>query len=338
MRRQMRMGVFTGFAVFFAALFFSAVSAQAHSTGAGHTHEAVRVVSTTGIINDLVVNIGGSRVSAEALMGSGVDPHLYRATAGDIRTLARAEVIFHHGLHLEGKISEVLEGMNRRGVRTFAVTRDIPRGMLISAGGVYDPHVWFDPSLWAYAARAVASALSEIDPTGAETYRENARAYTERLKELDRYATEMSQTVPSSGRILITSHDAFGYFGRAYGFKVNALQGVSTVSEAAISDVRRTVGMIVRHRIPAIFTETSVSPRYMEAVKEAVESSGMSVEMGTKLYSDALGSAGTRQETFHGMFKHNVDAICISLSRGAAIEVSKLFSGLRPAAAPERNF
>lgn len=299
----------------------AAAPAYGHETGFPHTHGGgitaggLTVVSTTGIVNDIVANVGGGRVKAKSLMGPGVDPHLYRATAGDIKTLASADIIFYHGLHLEGKIADVLEGMNRRGKNTVAVTRDIPREMLISTGGSsYDPHVWFDPRLWEIAVRTVAGALAGADPEGANYYSENARSYIKSLAALDDYAREMAETVPLGMRVIITSHDAFGYFGRAYGFKVAALQGVSTVSEAAISDMRRVVNLIVTNRLPAVFTETSVSGRYINAVIAAAKNAGVSVGIGGKLYSDAPGAAGSGRGSLAGMFRHNVDVICSALS------------------------
>ena len=299
----------------FVLFLFTASPALCHETGLPHTHGGIKVVSTTGIVNDIVVNVGGVRVRAKSLMGPGVDPHLYRATAGDIGTLASADIIFYHGLHLEGKISDVLEGMRSRGKNTVAVTRGIPGDMLIpSVGKSYDPHVWFDPRLWKFAVETVAEALAGADPEGAGYYTENARAYIASLAELDDYARAMAGQVPPEKRIIITSHDAFGYFGRAYGFKVAALQGVSTVSEAAISDVRRITGLIVENRLPAIFTETSVSERYIRSVREAAKRAGAPVGIGGKLYSDALGSRGSGHETLGGMFIHNVDVICSSLS------------------------
>ncbi len=297
---------------------------HAQNTARAHSHGGIKAVSTTGIINDIVAKVGGDKVEARSLMGPGVDPHLYKATAGDIRTLAKADVIFYHGLHLEGKISDVLGSMKLRGVNTVAVTRDIPESELISTGkkASYDPHVWFDPKLWSFAVRTVARTLSEMDPENARFYGENAGAYMSELERLDAYSKTMSAAVPADKKILITSHDAFGYFGRAYEFKVTALQGVSTVSEAAISDVRDAVETITENRIPAIFTESSVSPRYIRAVKEAAEASGMAVKIGGKLYSDALGNKKSLQGTFFGMFKHNVDVICLSLSGGDAGKVA----------------
>ena len=311
----------------FVLFLFAAAPALCHETGSYHTHGDIRVVSTTGIVNDIVVSVGGGRVSAKSLMGPGVDPHLYRATAGDIRTLASADIIFYHGLHLEGKISDVLEGMGSRGKNTVAVTRDIPREMLIPSGGTsYDPHVWFEPRLWKFAVVTVADALAGIDPEGADYYAENARAYIASLGKIDGYARAMVEQVPPDKRVIVTSHDAFGYFGRAYGFKVAALQGVSTVSEAAISDVRRIVGLIVESRLPAIFTETSVSERYIKSVREAAKSAGVPVGIGGKLYSDALGAKGSGHETLGGMFRHNVDVICSSLTgrkvAGAGVKVT----------------
>jgi len=291
-----------------------------------HLSGRINVVSTTGITNDIVSNVGGNMVAAKSLMGPGVDPHLYKATAGDIRTLAEADVIFHHGLHLEGKISDILESMKSRGINTVAVTRDIPESKLIPIGKTanYDPHVWLDPELWGFAVQAVSRTLSGLDPANAPFYRKNARAYMSALRELDNYAKKMFSKIAEDKKILVTSHDAFGYFGKAYGFKVTALQSVSTASEAGISDVRKVVEVITANRLPAIFTESSVSPRYIRAVKKAVESSGMSVAIGGELFSDALGSRESRQGTFYGMFKHNVDVIFLSLSGSSARELAAI--------------
>ncbi len=316
----------------FSGLFFGLLlllsprPADAREVHDGSWHGKIKVVSTTGIINDMVVNIGGDKVAAKSLMGPGVDPHLYKATAGDIRIFAQSNVIFYHGLHLEGKISDVLENMKSRGVHTVAVAGGIPKSMLIATGSSesYDPHVWFDPKLWSFAARSVAQTLSELDPANAPFYGKNLRAYLSALGKLDTYAKEMSSRVAEDRKILVTSHDAFGYFGRAYGFKVVALQGLSTVSEASISDVRHAVRVIMENRLPAVFTESSVSPRYIEAVKEAVESSGMSLRIGGKLYSDALGNKNSPQGTFRGMFRHNVEAICFSLSEASEREIAAI--------------
>ncbi len=313
------------FLIFLAViLFFNPAFSSAHEASFRHWHVPINVVSTTGIINDIVKSVGGDKISAKSLMGPGVDPHVYRATAGDMGTLASADLIFHHGLHLEGKISDVISGMKSRDIQTVAVTDDIPRPMLIPVGGDgnYDPHVWFDPALWTYAVRAVEQSLSEIDPVNADYYRKNARAYIAELSELDEYARIMSSGIPEEGKFLVTSHDAFLYFGKAYGFKVRALQGVSTVSEASISDVDRVVELIVRKKIPAIFTESSVSPRYIKSVKEAVEASGESVRIGGELYSDALGSEESGHGNFPGMFKHNVEVIFLSLSNGDERELA----------------
>ena len=298
-------------------LFVSALAAApalCHETGFPHTHGNIKAVSTTGIVNDIVAHVGGERVRAKSLMGPGVDPHLYRATAGDIRTLVSADIIFYHGLHLEGKISDVLEGMRFRGKNTVAVTRGIPEEMLISSGISRDPHVWFEPELWKFAVMTVRDALASADPEGAGYYAENARAYINSLREIDRYARAMTERIPPERRIIVTSHDAFAYFGRAYGFKVAALQGVSTVSEAAISDVRRVAGLIVENRLPAIFTETSVSGRYINSVRAAAKNAGVPVGIGGKLYSDALGAKGSGHDTLATMFKHNVDVVVSSLA------------------------
>ena len=276
----------------------------------------IRAVATTGMIADLLGEIGGGRVQVTALMGPGVDPHLYKASEGDVIRMASADVIFYNGLHLEGKMAEVFERMGKR-VRTVAVTDGIPRDRLLSPPefqGAYDPHVWFDVSLWREAAAHAARALVEMDPAHGESYRANAGAYLDRLSELDGYVRKQAARVPPRQRVLITAHDAFNYFGRAYGFEVRGLQGISTVAEAGTADIQALVRMILENRIPAVFIETSVPVRYIEALQEAVEAGGFRLRIGGSLYSDALGNPGTPEGTYIGMVRHNVDTIAAALA------------------------
>jgi manganese/zinc/iron transport system substrate-binding protein len=278
--------------------------------------ETVKVVATIGMITDAVERVGGDRVEVEGLMGPGVDPHLYKASEGDVRRLERAHIVFYGGLHLEAKMAEVLERVGGER-RTQAVTGPIPRGRLLAPpefAGAYDPHVWFDVSLWMLAVEQIRDTLVEADPPHAGLYRRNAAAYLEELEELDRYVARRAATVPAERRVLITAHDAFNYFGRAYGFQVRGLQGISTASEAGAGDVKGLARFIAERRIPAIFVESSVSPRTIEAVREAVRARGFDVAIGGSLFSDAMGDAGTPEGTYVGMVRHNVDTIVDGLS------------------------
>ena len=239
----------------------------------------VKVVATTNIVADLVRSIGGPRVEIEALMGPGIDPHLYKASAGDVRRMSSAEAIFYSGIHLEGKMSEVLEKMGERGVRTVAVAECVPEEDLISSAGfsgLHDPHVWFDVGLWSQTVDCVAETLAVLEPDRAGEYRQRARDYADELIALDVWIQERVQVLAPDQRILVTAHDAFGYFGRAYGFEVRGLLGVSTASEAGTSDVQALAEFIVEHEVAAIFVETSVPPRYVQALQEAVRGKGIS--------------------------------------------------------------
>jgi manganese/zinc/iron transport system substrate-binding protein len=267
------------------------------------------------MITDIVQNIGGERVSVSGLMGAGVDPHLYKASAGDVRRMAQADVIFYGGLHLEAAMATVLErvGDTRK---TVAVTGGIDRALLLAPpqfAGAYDPHVWFDVTMWMRAAETVRDTLVEMDPGSAEPYRRNADAYLARLKELDQYVRDQAARVPAGQRVLITAHDAFNYFGRAYGFEVRGLQGISTAAEASTADLQALADFIAARRIPALFVETSVSQRNLEAVQAAVQARGFNVRIGGELFSDAMGSPGTPEGTYAGMVRHNIDTIVTAL-------------------------
>lgn len=274
------------------------------------------VVATTTIVADLVRQVGGDEVAVEALMGSGVDPHLYKASAGDVRRMSSAEVIVYTGLHLEGKMAELFEQMAGRGVATHAVTSCVAEEELLAASGfsgVHDPHVWFDVRLWMSAAECVRDELVARRPAAAATIQARAEAYLTELEALDAWVRERLATVPEERRVLVTAHDAFAYFGRAYGFTVKGLLGVSTASEAGTSDVQELAAFIAERGIPAVFVETSVSPRFVQALQEAVEGRGGSVTIGGSLYSDALGDPGSEAETYVGTVRANVDTIVRAL-------------------------
>jgi manganese/zinc/iron transport system substrate-binding protein len=286
--------------------------------GAAGTEDGrLRVVATIGMIADLAERIGGERVRVDGLMGPGVDPHLYKASAGDVRALARAELILYNGLHLEAAMSEVLEEMGDR-VHTVAVTERIPVSRLLAPpefAGAYDPHVWFDAGLWLLAAERIADALVAADSANALAYRTAEAGLLAELRVLDAWVRERVAELPADRRVLVTAHDAFNYFGRAYGFQVRGLQGISTTSEAGTGDVQQLADEIAQRRIPAIFVETSVPLRTIEALRAAVRSRGFDVRIGGSLYSDAMGDAGTVEGTYAGMVRHNVETIVGALGR-----------------------
>lgn len=285
---------------------------------ADFSNRPIKIVATTSMITDLVETIGGDRVDVAGLMGPGVDPHLYKASEGDVLRMAGADVVVYNGLHLEGKMTEVFEQMEKRGIPTIAVAEDaIPdslRLMSLTYAGNFDPHVWFDVTLWQRVAKHVHEILSEMDPPHADTYKANAAAYISEMDELHAYVREKAAAVPEGQRVLITSHDAFGYFGRAYNFEVEALQGLSTASEAGTADVQALADFVATRQIPAMFVESSVSPRGIEAVKAAVEARDFNVVIGGYLYSDALGAPGTPEGSYIGTVRYNIDTIVAGLT------------------------
>ena len=274
----------------------------------------VDVVTTTGMVADAAERVGGERVSVRSLMGPGIDPHLYKASEGDLRRLEGADLILYNGLHLEAKMADVLEEIGESGRVTRAVAEAIPASRLHHVSETQaDPHVWFDVELWKHAVLAVRDTLVEVDPGHADVYEANAAEYAAELDELDAWVVRQSERVPAERRVLITAHDAFGYFGSAYGFDVRGLQGISTVSEAGTRDVAELADFIVERRIPVVFVESSVSPRTIQAVQAAVRAQGFDVDIGESLFSDAMGDAGTPEGTYPGMVRHNVRAIVSGL-------------------------
>jgi manganese/zinc/iron transport system substrate-binding protein len=277
--------------------------------------EEIRVVTTVGMLTDVVEQVGGDRVRVEGLMGPGVDPHLYKASEGDVRRLERADAIFFVGLHLEAKMADVLERIGDRRL-SRACGAGIPESRLrrpAAFDGQFDPHVWFDVALWRGCVEEVRDRLAEADPAHAATYRANAERYLAELTALDAEVRRTTATVPRERRVIVTAHDAFGYFGRAYGFEVVGLQGISTAAEAGARDVDELAAFIATRRIPAIFVESSVAPRTIEAVRAAVRARGFDVQIGGALYADAMGSAGTPEGTYVGMVRHNVRTIVSAL-------------------------
>lgn len=275
----------------------------------------VNAVATTGMIADAVRAVGGDRVRVVGLMGPGVDPHLYKASQGDVRHLASADVIFYNGLSLEGRMSDILVRMAGQ-KPTFAVTEYVPEELLMEPdqfAGQYDPHIWFDVSLWKTAVERIRDGLIEVDPSHSELYRENASAYLNELDQLDSYVRERLAEISPENRVLVTAHDAFGYFGHAYDIEVIGLQGISTDTEVGLRDIQDLVTLLSERKIKAVFVESSVPRRSLEAVVQGAASRGHAVIIGGELYSDALGDEGTPAGTYVGMVRHNVDTIVSSL-------------------------
>jgi manganese/zinc/iron transport system substrate-binding protein len=283
--------------------------------------EPIVVTTTTGMIADLAQNIGGDRVVATALMGPGVDPHLYKPSAGDIRALEDADIIFYNGLELEGRMTDILVKIARSGTPTVPVAENISPDLLREPpefAGKYDPHIWFDVTLWQMAAQRVKDELAAFDPGSEATYQANLDAYLAALNELHEYVQSELQRIPEDQRVLITAHDAFGYFGDQYGVDVRGLQGMSTATEATAGDIQELAEFIAERQIPAIFVESSVPPATIEAVQAAVQDRGFNVVIGGQLFSDAMGAAGTPEGTYLGMVRHNVDTIVGALAGDAA--------------------
>ncbi len=276
----------------------------------------LRVTATTTMVTDLVKQVGGDRVEAQGLMGAGVDPHLYKASAGDVTKLQGTEVIFYSGLMLEGKMEEVFEKMAKSGKRVFAVTDSIPKDKLQHPpgfGGHPDPHVWFEVPMWAQCVDTVVKGLSDARPADKDYFTQRGDAAKKAMADLHQWALQRAEELPKEKRILVTSHDAFSYFGRAYGFQVVALQGISTVTEAGGADMAKLVDFIKQHRLKAIFIESSVPPT---TIKRISEDAG--VKIGGELFSDAMGTPGQMEHgydlgTYEGMIKHNLDTIVNAL-------------------------
>ena len=281
-----------------------------------HENKKLKVVATTTMITDLVKKIAGDRVELKGLMRAGVDPHLYKATEGDMNLFLNADLVFYNGLHLEGKLVELFEKMSKRGSNLFAISDGIDKSMLISSSDFannYDPHIWFDIGIWKKAAEYVAKKLADVDNSNKDYYFSNLKTY---LKELDSAENVIKQKVnelPKEQRILITAHDAFNYFGRAYGFEVKGLQGISTLSEASVFDVQNLANFIIEKNIKAVFVETSVPMKNIEALRQAVKSKGQEIKIGGEIFSDSLGNTDRPEGTYIGMMIHNVNTIVNSL-------------------------
>ena len=297
---------------------FAAFGVLSVAPRAGAQDDPIKVVATIGMIGDAVRNIGGDRVEVTTLMGPGLDPHLYKPTAGDARDFEKADIIFYGGLQLEGRMTEVFEKVSRMKT-VIAVTESIPEDLLheVSDSSHPDPHVWFDVTLWMTVVSTIGRELANFSPEDAEYFQANTDAYLAQLADLDQWIRSEVARVPEGQRVLITAHDAFGYFGSQYGFEVHGIQGISTASEASASSIQDLADLIAERQIRALFVESSVPPATIEAVQAAVESRGWEVAVGAHLFSDAMGEDGTFEGTYIGMVTWNVNAIVSALAGDA---------------------
>ncbi|MDQ0115321.1 metal ABC transporter solute-binding protein, Zn/Mn family [Paenibacillus harenae] len=297
------------------ALAVSACGGTSANQG-GDSDGKLKVTSTIGMINDVVKQVGGDHVDAAALMGSGIDPHLYKASQGDVKKLDDADIIFYNGLHLEGKMAEMFEQLEKR-KPTVAVSSYLKEEQLhadpAQGSGSHDPHIWFNVKLWMSATEVIRDTLAEKDPANAADYKQRAADYLKELEKLDAYAKEQISLIPEDKRILVTAHDAFGYFGEAYGLTVTGLQGMNTMSEYGSKDVSKLRDYLVENKIKAVFIESSVPKKSIESVIEGARQLGHEVKIGGELYSDAMGDEGSEEGTYIGMVKHNVDTIVSAL-------------------------
>jgi len=276
---------------------------------------ALDVVATTGMIADTARRIGGDLVNVQALMGPGVDPHAYRQTRTDIVAMAKADLVLWNGLYLEAQMEDVLGDISRR-TEVTAVVEVVAKDDLISHDDYadrFDPHVWMDPKLWREVAIGVQRALTKAAPAHADIFAVNAKEFLFELDALLEFSAQALSSVPENARVLITAHDAFNYFGRAYGFEVIGIQGISTESEAGLNRMTELVNLLVDRRISAVFVESSVSDRSVRALIEGAAAQGWKVSVGGQLYSDAMGPAGTYEGTYIGMIDHNVTTIASGL-------------------------
>lgn len=296
------------------------------------------VVTTTTIVADLVRQVAGDRVEVESLMGAGIDPHSYRPTPRDADRLARADLIVASGLHLEGKLAELLERISRRKPVVFAAEAVDASARLEAAAGIPDPHVWFDLSLWAAGIDPTVAALAELVPEDADAFVAAGKRYRAALLAAHDETLARVAEIPEEQRVLITAHDAFRYFGRAYGIEVIGVQGVSTESEAGLADINRLVDLLVERKIPAVFVETSVPDRSVRAICEGAAARGHTVTTGGRLYSDALGEPGSGAETLLTATAANVQVICGALAGGGdgegAVDAARVTPRESEAAAP----
>jgi manganese/zinc/iron transport system substrate-binding protein len=287
-----------------------------HATNVDSTKDTLNVIATTTMLTDLSRIIGGEHVAVNGLMGPGIDPHLYQASAGDVTLMQQADVVVYNGLHLEGKMGDIFKSLTGQGDAVVCIEKGIDESKLLKwedGDSVHDPHIWFAVSLWKDAAKIVTKGFSQVDPANKTDYETNLEQYLKKLDELDAYIRERAQEVPKGQRVLVTAHDAFNYFGKAYGFEVRGLQGISTAAEAGTADVSSLAKFIVERQIKAIFVESSVPPKTIEALQAAVKARGFEVTIGGELYSDSLGGKDSGAESYLLTVKANIDTIVNAL-------------------------
>jgi manganese/zinc/iron transport system substrate-binding protein len=278
-------------------------------------NKPLKIVSSVAMVGDIVSNVAGDNAEVSVIMGAGVDPHLYTPTRDDVALMLEADAIFYVGLLLEGRMVDALISAGRN-KPVYAVTQLIDEKSLIEAQGHYDPHVWMDVSAWSRAVDAVAQALTEFNPANAAEYQRNAERYQQDLTALHNYGLKRIETIPTEANakpILITSHDAFSYFGKAYDLEVMGIQGISTVSEAGLQRINELIDLIVTNKVPAVFIESTVSQQNIQALVEGARARGHNIEIGGELYSDAMGPKGSYEGTYIGMLDHNITLVTQAL-------------------------
>jgi manganese/zinc/iron transport system substrate-binding protein len=295
-------------------------SSHTATTTRSTTDGPYTVVATTAMVADIVKHVAGDRATVKTLMHAGVDPHLYRATRSDMAAMLAADVVFYNGLNLEGRMSDAFVKVATAGKPVFAITELLDEDYLLEPEGFeghYDPHVWMDPNGWMKAADVVIEKLAAFDPLYSQQYRSNGAAYKESLKQLDEYAQRSLGSIPEERRVLVTAHDAFNYFARAYKVQVEGIQGISTDSQAGMRQIESLIELIVARTIPAVFTESSVPPKNVQALVEGAKARGHEVRIGGELFSDAMGAEGTYEGTYIGMIDHNITTIVRALGGDA---------------------
>lgn len=298
------------------AIFVSGCTSSKDASNTGDKKGKYKVITTTTMLSDMAQTIGGEYVEVKGLMGPGVDPHLYKASAGDVGLMQNADMVVYNGLHLEGKMGEVFEKLSGSGKLIVSVADGVKEENLLKSQDVsvsHDPHIWFDVNIWKDVSIELTKGLKKLDKEHEKEFDANLKDYLAELDELDEYIRKRTLELPEENRVLITAHDAFNYFGKSYGFDVRGLQGISTASEAGTSDVRELANFIVERKIKAVFIESSVPKKNIEALQEAVKAKGFDVKIGGELYSDSIGDIGSKAETYIGTFKSNIDTIVDAL-------------------------
>lgn len=276
-----------------------------------------KIVSTSTMLTDLVKQIGGDEFEVEGMMKAGVDPHLYKPTAGDVEKLEKSDGIVVNGLHLEGQMGEILQSLEKQNKNVIVASKEIPSGDLLpweeEGAGPNDPHIWFSVKNWKLAAKTVADGLKKVDNSKAEIIDKNLAKYEKELDELSVYITNKIKELPENQKVLVTAHDAFNYFAKEFGFKVEAIQGISTESEASAGDIKKLADYLVETKINAVFVESSVPKKTIESLVESCKAKGHEVKIGGELYSDSLGDENSKENTYISMYKYNIDTIVDAL-------------------------